>query len=89
MIPTGTEHASSCHDIAAWGGDRKDQAGTEQRDSKRRCHRGRCRNGNEAAGLPFEEQKLDRQEDRRERSGKDRRHTGGRSGPQQGLSLRR
>ncbi len=43
----------------------------------------------QASRLPFEQQHLDRQQDRSERRSEDRAHTGGCTGHEQGLSLRR
>ena len=46
----------------------------EQRNAERRGDRRRARNGNEAAGLPLEQEELDGEQHRGHRRGEDRRH---------------
>ncbi len=70
-------------------GERKQRAAADQeRPDRRGDHAGRDHR-NEAARLPFEQQKLDREQHRGDRRAEDRGHAGGGAGDEQRLALRR
>ncbi len=59
----------------------------QERDAERRGHHRCARDGDEAAGLPLEQEQLDREQDGRDGRGEDRRHPGRRAGDEQRLAL--
>jgi len=61
----------------------------EQRNAQGGGDRRGAGDGDETAGLPLEQQELDREEDSRHGRGEDRRHPGRRAGDEQRLALDR